>query len=95
MGKVWVISILAGLIMGLYDGLIGPGTGTIAIMIFTAILKFDLKTAGGNAKLLNFSTGLGSVIHYIVSDAIVWPIVGCTAAADIIGNYIGSKMFLL
>ena len=92
--KVWIISITAGLILGLYDGLIGPGTGTFAIMLFASVLKFDLKTAGGNSKLLNFCTGIGSVVHYIAVDAVVWPLVILTAGSDILGNYIGSTLAL-
>ena len=92
--KVWLVSVVFGFILGVYDGLIGPGTGTFAVMIFASVLKFDLKTASGNAKLLNFCTGAGSIIHYIVSGAVVWPIVICTALADMAGNYLGSSLAL-
>ena len=92
--KVWIVSVLSGLILGLYDGIIGPGTGTFAIMIFASVLKFDLKTASGNSKLLNFCTGFGSFIHYLFSGIIIWPVVICTAAANIAGNYIGSSLAL-
>lgn len=91
-GKVWIVSILTGLILGLYDGIVGPGTGTFAIMIFASVLKFDLKTAGGNSKLLNFCTGLGSAIHYIMLGAVIWPLVALTAGSNILGNYIGSNL---
>ncbi len=90
--KVWVVSIITGLTLGLYDGIVGPGTGTFAIMIFASVLKFNLKTAGGNSKLLNFCTGLGSAIHYILIDAVIWPLVAITAASNILGNYIGSNL---
>lgn len=90
--KVWVVSILTGLVLGLYDGLVGPGTGTFAIMIFASVLKFNLKTAGGNAKLLNFCTGLGSVIHYLSLGVVIWPLVAATAASNIAGNYIGASL---
>jgi len=92
--KVWWVSILTGLILGFYDGTVGPGTGTFAIMIFAGVLKFDLKTANGNAKLLNFCTGLGSVIHYIFAGVIIWPLVAMTAASNIAGNYLGSSLAL-
>lgn len=89
---VIIVSILSGFIIGLYDGIIGPGTGTLAVLMFTSFLKFGLKTASGNAKLLNFATGIGSVAHYLVSNVIVWPIVLCTAICDVVGNYIGSSL---
>ncbi len=39
-----------GLGIGLYDGIVGPGTGTFAIIAFTTLMGFDLRTAGGNGK---------------------------------------------
>lgn len=90
--KVILISIISGLILGLYDGIIGPGTGTFAMMVFTLALKFDLKTASGNARLLNFCTGIGSVIQFLSAGVVIWPIVAFTASADIIGNYVGSSL---
>lgn len=92
--KVIVVSVLSGLILGLYDGVIGPGTGTFAIMVFSFLLKFDLKTATGNAKLLNFCTGIGSVVHYLFSNVIIWPIVIITSLSDMLGNYLGSSLAL-
>lgn len=90
--KTWIVSVLLGMCLGLYDGVIGPGTGTFAVMVFAMVLKFDLKTSSGNAKLLNLCTGVGSVIHYLTTDIIIWPIVLVTAAANMLGNYLGSSM---
>lgn len=92
--KVWITSILFGFMLGLYDGLIGPGTGTFAMMFFALVLKFDLKTASGNARFFNLCAAIGSIAYYLISDVIVWPIVAITAASDILGNYIGSSMAL-
>lgn len=92
--KVWITSTIFGLILGLYDGLIGPGTGTFAMMFFSIVLKFDLKTASGNARFFNLCAAIGSIIYYLISDIIVWPIVIITALADILGNYIGSYLAL-
>ena len=40
--KAFVISALIGVLIGCYDGLVGPGTGTFMIMAFTAFLSMDL-----------------------------------------------------
>lgn len=90
--KVIIVSILSGFIIGLYDGIIGPGTGTFALLMFASALKFDLKTSSGNAKLLNLATGIGSIVHYLFTKVIIWPIVICAAICDMFGSYIGSSM---
>ena len=44
------VSLLIGLLIGCYDGIVGPGTGTFMIMAFTALLSMDMVTASGCAK---------------------------------------------
>lgn len=44
---------LAGLGIGFYDGLIGPGTGTFLVLALTAVLHLDLVTASATAKIVN------------------------------------------
>ena len=41
--KALTLAVVIGLLIGLYDGLVGPGTGTFAIIAFTSVLKFDLR----------------------------------------------------
>lgn len=47
---------LAGVGIGFYDGLIGPGTGTFLVLTLTAILHLDLVTASATAKIINCCT---------------------------------------
>lgn len=49
---------LCGIVMGLFDGMLGPGSGTLAILLCTRFLKLDLRTASGNAKTMVFATTL-------------------------------------
>ena len=48
--KKAVLALAIGLGIGLYDGIFGPGTGTFAIIAFTTLMGFDLRTAGGNMR---------------------------------------------
>lgn len=88
--KAFILAALAGLVIGFYDGLIGPGTGTIAIIVFSAWLKYDLKTASGNAKLLNLASNYASLIAVIASGKVVYSIAVPAALFGILGNYIGA-----
>lgn len=91
-GKVYLLASAAGLFLGFYDGLIGPGTGTFAIAIFSAVLKFDLKTASGNAKILNVAAGYASAISFMLAGLVVYRIALLTAAFAIAGNILGSSL---
>lgn len=53
-----VVSLLIGLAIGCYDGMVGPGTGTFMIMAFTALLSLDMVTASGCAKVGNLASNI-------------------------------------
>ena len=40
---------------------VGPGTGTFAIIAFTTLMGFDLRTANGNGKVLNLASNYASL----------------------------------
>lgn len=89
-----LFSMLIGLLVGAYDGLFGPGTGTIAILAYTYIMKYDLKTAGGNAKLLNLSSNYASLFTYIFAGVVDYSIAIPAAVCCIAGNFFGAGLAL-
>ena len=83
-----------GLAIGLYDGMVGPGTGTFAIIAFTTLMGFDLRTANGNAKVLNLASNYASLFTYLMSGLVVFPIGIPCALSGIAGNLLGSHFAL-
>ncbi|WP_405318805.1 TSUP family transporter [Frisingicoccus sp.] len=88
------MAILIGLFIGFYDGMVGPGTGTFAIIAFSIIMKYDLKTASGNAKILNLASNYASLITYALSGNVLWMAALPAAACNVMGSYFGSGMAL-
>ena len=88
--KVHIYAFLIGILIGFYDGLIGPGTGTFAIMAYCLIMKYDLKTASGNSKLLNLASNYASLSVFLFSGNIVFSIAIPAAILGLLSNYIGS-----
>ena len=88
--KIIVYSSLVGLVIGAYDGFFGPGTGTFLILIYVSVLGFDLLTSMGNAKLVNLSSNLASLVVFIVEGKIIYAIGIPAALCAIAGHYIGS-----
>ena len=88
--KALILAACTGLVIGFYDGLIGPGTGTIAIIVFSAGMKYDLKTASGNAKVMNLASNYASLIAVITGNKVIYSIAIPAAVFGIIGNYIGA-----
>ena len=78
--------------IGFYDGLIGPGTGIFAIIAYSALMKYNLVSASGNAKVLNLASNYASVIAFFISGKIVFTIGIPAAICGIAGNYLGSSL---
>ena len=92
--KKTLLALGIGLGIGLYDGIFGPGTGTFAIIAFTSLMRFDLRTANGNAKVLNLASNYASLFTYLSSGLVVFPVGIPCAISNIVGNIIGSHFAL-
>ena len=92
--KKTAIALGIGLAIGLYDGIFGPGTGTFAIIAFTTLMGFDLRTANGNAKVLNLASNSASHITYLMSGLVVFSVGIPCAVSGIVGNRLGSHFAL-
>lgn len=88
----YALCLLTGLLIGLYDGFCGPGTGTLLIMGFTWIVGMDTVTASGSAKIVNLSSNISALISHAINGNILFalaiPAMLCAAA----GGYIGSAL---
>ena len=90
--QLMAISLSIGLVIGGYDGFFGPGSGTFMILGYTALSKFDLLTASGNSKAINFSSNIAALVTYALAGKVVW-LVGIPAAlCSVAGNYVGSSL---
>ena len=92
--KGGLASVAIGLGIGLYDGIIGPGTGTFAIIAFTTLMGFDLRTAGGNAKVLNLASNYASLVTYLMNGLVIFSVGIPCAVSGIVGNLLGSHFAL-
>ncbi len=87
-----VLSGLIGIVLGVYDGFFGPGTGTFLIIAYTTLLGFDFKTACGNTKVVNLSSNLAAVITFIAAGKITYAVAVPAAVCSIAGHWIGSGL---
>ena len=92
--KKILLALGIGLGIGLYDGIVGPGTGTFAIIAFTTLMGFDLRTANGNGKVLNLASNYASLFTYLMNGLVVFHIGIPCAVSNILGNLMGSHFAL-
>ena len=83
---------LSALVVGAYDGFYGPGTGTFLLLIFCNLAKMDVRTAGGNVKLVNLSSNIGALFTSLMSGKVFILLGLIGAVASLAGHYIGSGL---
>ncbi|WP_164232823.1 sulfite exporter TauE/SafE family protein [Microbacterium hydrocarbonoxydans] len=82
----------AGLGIGFYDGMIGPGTGTFLVITLVALLGYDFLQASAKAKIVNFATNAGALILFIPHGSVLWLLGLLLGVANFAGSYLGSRM---
>ena len=90
--KLMVIGSVAAFIIGFYDGLIGPGTGTILMIALVALMGFAFVGASAIAKVVNATTNLASIIVVGLTIGVMWKLGLVLAVANLAGGYMGSHM---
>ncbi len=90
--KLLLYSLLVGFGIGMYDGFMGPGTGTFLIIAFTVVLGFPLLTACGNTKVVNFASNLAALGMFMWAGTVNYRIAIPGALCSLAGNYIGTQL---
>ena len=86
------IGAIAGAVIGFYDGIFGPGTGSFLMLILVATLGYAFITASAIAKVVNVATNVGALIVFGINGAVIWQIGIIMGFANITGAIIGSRL---
>jgi hypothetical protein len=88
------LALVISFALGFYDGLFGPGTGSILIFLFVAVLGFDFLRASALAKSVNWASNVASLVLFLSQGSWV-PVVALTmAAGNGLGGYLGARTAL-
>lgn len=83
--------VILSVVIGFYDGFIGPGTGSFLVLGCIVVLGFDFLQASAHAKMINLATNLGSILLFLLKGKIIWSIALPMAVANALGGWIGAK----
>ena len=91
-GFAWLA--LIGLVVGVWDGFIGPGTGSFFVILIVAIMGFEFLTATALAKVANLTTNLAAIAVFGSSGNILWGLGLAMGAANVAGGFLGARTAL-
>jgi uncharacterized membrane protein YfcA len=92
--KEVLIGIFFGGIIGFYDGVFGPGSGSFLLFIFVKYFGYDFLNASASAKLVNLGTFSAALLFFIPSGHVLWVIGGLVAVCNMAGALTGTFLAL-
>jgi uncharacterized membrane protein YfcA len=93
--KLFLYAALISLIIGFYDGFIGPGAGSFLIICFIAVLGQDFLKASAHAKFVNLATNLGSIVFFVFAGKVMYAIAVPMAVCNAAGGIVGARLAIL
>jgi uncharacterized membrane protein YfcA len=85
---------LFGLVIGLYDGFFGPGTGSFLIFGFVRLFGMDFVRASASAKVINLATNLSAIAFFASHGPILWAVGLTMAVCNLAGAQVGTLLAL-
>ena len=92
--RQFLVVCVAALVVGMYDGFYGPGTGTFLLIAYTQLAKMPVRMAAGNVKIANLSSNIGSLAVFLLNGQAILPIGLIAAVFAVAGHFIGAGVLL-
>lgn len=83
-----------GLVVGWWDGFIGPGTGAFFLIALVGVMGYEFLTATTYAKLANWTTNLAAIVVLGRTGNIWWGLALTMGAANVLGGFVGARTAL-
>jgi uncharacterized membrane protein YfcA len=83
---------LIGLVIGFYDGFLGPGTGSFLMLGFVVILGFEFVQASAYSKFINCVTNISALVVFVSQRNYLVLIAIIMAISNIAGSLIGTRI---
>jgi uncharacterized membrane protein YfcA len=85
------VAMLTGFLIGVYDGALGPGTGSFLVFALVGLMGYAFLEASAKAKITNLATNLGALTVFVPGGHVMWGIGLLMAAANLLGGYAGAR----
>jgi uncharacterized membrane protein YfcA len=84
-----------GSVCGFYNGLIGPGTGTLLVFGFVSLLGLDFLRSSAVSKAVNVAGDISSFCVLLFGGYVIWSAAIPLVFANMAGSYCGSRLAIL
>lgn len=85
------VAVLAGLLIGFYDGALGPGTGSFFVFTLVGLLGYSFLEASAKARIANWATNVAALSVFAAEGAVMWRVGLVVGVANLVGSYLGAR----
>jgi uncharacterized membrane protein YfcA len=86
------VAIAGGTLIGLYDGFVGPGTGSFLVFLLVGAVGLSFLHASATAKAVNTMTNLAALLLFAISGHVLWRLGLAMAVCNLAGAQIGARL---
>lgn len=79
-------------LIGFYDGIFGPGTGSFFMLSLVALFGLGVVAATGQTKLFNFTSNISALAMFALGGKIVWVVGLVMGIGQLIGAQVGARL---
>lgn len=79
-------------LLGFYDGLFGPGTGSFLMLAFVGLAGYGVLKATAHTKLLNFASNVGGFAFFAAAGVVSWKIGLMMGVCQFLGARLGAAL---
>jgi uncharacterized membrane protein YfcA len=84
----------AALAIGVYDGFLGPGTGSFLLFAIVSLLGYGFRKAAGLGRVLNYASNIGALAYFLGKGQVLWEAGIPMGIAMLAGGWVGSHVGL-
>ncbi|MEY9935201.1 putative membrane protein YfcA [Catenulispora sp. GP43] len=85
-------TLVAGIGIGFYDGIFGPGTGTFLIICFAVGIGTEFVAGSAMAKVVNAGTNFGALLVFATQGHVMWALGAGMGVCNIAGARVGARL---
>ncbi len=80
-----------GLVIGCYDGALGPGTGSFFVIALVGLLGYSFLEGSAKARLANWATNVAALCIFVPQGAVLWKVGLVMGVCNLLGGYVGAR----
>lgn len=86
------VAVGGGALIGLYDGFVGPGTGSFLVFLLVGAVGLSFLHASATAKAVNTMTNLAALLLFGLTGHVLWRLGAAMAVCNLAGAQLGARL---